>query len=79
MRIKNLQRYRKILEFRQQGMTFDAIGRTRTILYGAVLLFVGVALATGPVSEPAALAGFALVGLGVANMVPATFSASAAA
>ncbi|MBV9908831.1 MAG: hypothetical protein JOY52_14880, partial [Hyphomicrobiales bacterium] len=56
-----------------------AIGRTRTILYGAVLLFVGVALATGPVSEPTALAGFALVGLGVANMVPAAFSASAAA
>jgi MFS family permease len=56
-----------------------AIGRTRTILYGAVLLFVGVALATGLVSEPAALAGFALVGLGVANMVPAAFSASAAA
>jgi MFS family permease len=56
-----------------------AIGRTRTILYGAVLLFVGVALATGPVSGPAALVGFALVGLGVANMVPAAFSASAAA
>jgi MFS family permease len=56
-----------------------AIGRTRTILYGAAILFVGVALATGLVSEPAALAGFALVGLGIANMVPAAFSASAAA
>ena len=56
-----------------------AIGRTRVILYGAVLLFVGIALATGPVSEPTAVVGFALVGLGVANMVPAAFSASAAA
>jgi MFS family permease len=56
-----------------------AIGRTRTILYGAAILFLGVALATGLVSEPAALVGFALVGLGVANMVPAAFSASAAA
>ena len=56
-----------------------AIGRTRVILYGAILLFAGVALATGPLSEPTALAGFALIGLGVANMVPAAFSASAAA
>jgi MFS family permease len=56
-----------------------AIGRTRTILYGAALLFVGIALATGPISEPTAVIGFALVGLGVANMVPAAFSASAAA
>lgn len=56
-----------------------AIGRTRVILYGAVLLFAGVALATGPLSEPGAVAGFALIGLGVANMVPAAFSASAAA
>ena len=56
-----------------------AIGRTRTILYGAAMLFAGIALATGPVSEPSAVVGFALVGLGVANMVPAAFSASAAA
>jgi MFS family permease len=56
-----------------------AVGRTRTILYGAAILFVGIGLATGPVSEPTALIGFALVGLGVANMVPAAFSASAAA
>src|SRR6202044_3951595 len=56
-----------------------AVGRTRTILYGAAIVFVGIGLATGPVSEPTALIGFALVGLGVANMVPAAFSASAAA
>jgi MFS family permease len=56
-----------------------AIGRTRVILYGAAVLFVGIALATGPISEPGAVVGVALVGLGVANMVPAAFSASAAA
>jgi MFS family permease len=56
-----------------------AIGRTRTILYGAAILFAGIALVTGQVSEPSAVVGFALVGLGVANMVPAAFSASAAA
>ena len=56
-----------------------AVGRTRVILYGAAMLFAGIGLATGPVSEPSAVVGFALVGLGVANMVPAAFSASAAA
>jgi MFS family permease len=56
-----------------------AVGRTRVILYGAAMLFVGIGLATGPASEPTAVVGFALVGLGVANMVPAAFSASAAA
>lgn len=56
-----------------------AVGRTRTILYGAAVLFAGIGLATGRVSEPSAVVGFALVGLGVANMVPAAFSASAAA
>jgi MFS family permease len=56
-----------------------AVGRTRIILYGAAVLFVGIGLATGPASEPTAVVGFALVGLGVANMVPAAFSASAAA
>jgi MFS family permease len=56
-----------------------AVGRPRIILYGAAMLFVGIGLAIGPASEPAAVAGFALIGLGVANMVPAAFSASAAA
>jgi hypothetical protein len=56
-----------------------AIGRTRTILFGAALMFAGVALATGPVFVSTTVVGFALVGLGVANMVPAAFSASAAA
>jgi MFS family permease len=56
-----------------------AVGRTRIILYGVAVLFVGIGLATGPVSEPSAVVGFALTGLGVANMVPAAFSASATA
>ena len=56
-----------------------AVGRTRIILYGAAVLFAGIGLATGPVSVHRAVVGFALVGLGVANMVPAAFSASAAA
>ena len=56
-----------------------AVGRTRIILYGAALLFLGIGIATGLASELGAVAGFALVGLGVANMVPAAFSASAAA
>jgi hypothetical protein len=42
-------------------------------------MFAGVALATGPVFVSTTVVGFALVGLGVANMVPAAFSASAAA
>jgi MFS family permease len=56
-----------------------AVGRTRIILYGAGVLFAGIGLATGLASEPGAVVGFALIGLGVANMVPAAFSASAAA
>ncbi|HVP99753.1 MAG TPA: MFS transporter, partial [Roseiarcus sp.] len=55
------------------------IGRTRTVAYGAVALFAGILLAVGPAAQVSAIFGFCLVGLGVANMVPAAFSASAAA
>jgi len=55
------------------------IGRTRTIAYGAALLFAGVLFAIGPATQISAVIGFCVVGLGVANMVPAAFSASAAA
>jgi len=55
------------------------IGRTRTIAYGAALLFAGALLAIGPATQIGAVLGFCLIGLGIANMVPATFSASAAA
>ena len=56
-----------------------AVGRTRIILYGAAVLFAGLGPATGPASKHSAVAGSALVGVGVANIVPAAFSASAAA
>jgi MFS family permease len=64
-------------------MVGDAIvrrlGRAEVIVYGAALLFMGGCLAVIPTSPWAAVAGFCFVGLGVANMVPAAFSASAAA
>ena len=55
------------------------LGREEVIGYGAAILFVGGGLAVFPASPWAAVVGFCLVGLGVANMVPASFSASAAA
>jgi len=55
------------------------LGREEVIGYGAAILFVGGGLAVFPASPWAAVVGFCLVGLGVANMVPAAFSASAAA
>jgi len=55
------------------------LGRAEVIAYGAVVIFGGGCLAVIPAAPWAAVAGFCLVGLGVANMVPAAFSASAAA
>jgi MFS family permease len=55
------------------------LGRAEVIGYGAAILFAGGGLAVFPDSPWAAVIGFCLVGLGVANMVPAAFSASAAA
>jgi MFS family permease len=55
------------------------LGRTRVIALGALAVFAGIALAVGLASPPAVIAGFCVVGLGLANMVPAVFSASAAA
>ena len=55
------------------------LGRTRVVAIGALAVFAGVALAVGTASPPAVVAGFCVVGLGLANMVPAVFSASAAA
>jgi fucose permease len=55
------------------------LGRTRVIAIGALAVFAGVALAVGTASPAAIVAGFCVVGLGLANMVPAVFSASAAA
>lgn len=55
------------------------LGRTRVIALGALAVFVGVGLAVGLATPLAVIAGFCVVGLGLANMVPAVFSASAAA
>lgn len=55
------------------------LGRTRVIALGALALFAGIGLAVGLASPAAVIAGFCIVGLGLANMVPAVFSASAAA
>jgi hypothetical protein len=55
------------------------LGRAEVIGYGAAIVFAGGGLAVFVASPWAAVLGFCLVGLGVANMVPAAFSASAAA
>ncbi len=55
------------------------LGRTRVIIIGAGVVFAGAAVAIALRSPAAGIAGFCLIGLGVANMVPAAFSASAAA
>ena len=55
------------------------LGRSETILIGAAMIFGGAVLAVAPGAPWPAVIGFCLVGLGVANMVPAAFSASAAA
>jgi len=55
------------------------LGRTETILAGAALILLGTGLAVGFASPWPAVIGFCLIGLGVANMIPAAFSASAAA
>ena len=55
------------------------LGRTRVIGLGALAVFAGIGLAVGIASPAAVIGGFCVVGLGLANMVPAVFSASAAA
>ncbi len=55
------------------------LGRTKVVALGALAVFAGIGLAVGLASPPAVIAGFCVVGLGLANMVPAVFSASASA
>ena len=55
------------------------LGRTRVVTVGALAVFVGICLAVGVATSTTVIAGFCVVGLGLANMVPAVFSASAAA
>lgn len=53
-----------------------ALGRARVIGLGAVLSAIGLAIAT-VLPGPLAIVGFAAVGLGLSNVVPAVFSAAA--
>jgi len=55
------------------------LGRVRVIALGALAVFAGTGVAVGLDSPAAVIAGFCGVGLGLANMVPSVFSASAAA
>lgn len=53
-------------------------GRRQIILLGAAMTAAGLLLAVASASLPITFAGLSLVGLGLSNMVPAIFSASAA-
>ena len=52
------------------------VGSRRVLLYGGLLSAAGYLLATLAPSVPVAVAGFALVGLGAANIVPVLFTAA---
>ncbi|CAM0123364.1 Uncharacterized MFS-type transporter YPO1221/y2967/YP_0917 [Stenotrophomonas maltophilia] len=52
----------------------ERLGRTRTLVFGGITSAAGFTLATLVPSFPVALAGYVLVGLGCANIVPALFS-----
>ena len=53
----------------------DRLGRRRVLLAGSLCAAFGFVVATVTPSWPAALAGYALVGLGCANIVPVLFTA----
>jgi hypothetical protein len=55
-----------------------ALGRMRIIMFGGTIAAVGTFLAVVAPSPVAAVSGFCLVGLGLSNLVPTVFSASAA-
>jgi hypothetical protein len=55
-----------------------ALGRPRVILFGAALAMVGVLIAIVWPAPHVILVGYALMGVGLSNMVPAVFSQSAA-
>ena len=54
----------------------ERFGATRTVVAGSIVAALGLAVAALAPAWPAALAGFALVGLGCANVVPVLFSAA---
>ncbi len=53
----------------------DRLGRRRVLLVGSLCAALGFVVAAAVPSWPAALAGFALVGVGCANIVPVLFTA----
>ncbi|TWI57634.1 fucose permease [Pseudomonas duriflava] len=53
-----------------------ALGGPRIILFGALMAAIGLLLAIAVPSPWVVIVGFALVGLGLANVIPAVFSAS---
>jgi MFS family permease len=55
-----------------------ALGRMRIIMLGGTIAAIGTFLAVVAPSPVAAVSGFCLVGLGLSNLVPTVFSASAA-
>jgi len=54
----------------------ERFGATPTVVAGSIAAALGLALAALAPAWPAALAGFALVGLGCANVVPVLFTAA---
>ena len=54
--------------------TMASLGRTRTLLAGGLIASAGLVLATLAPGFVAMLAGYALVGMGCANIVPAMFT-----
>lgn len=52
------------------------VGPVRTVRVGAAVALVGVAVVIAAPSVPAGLAGFALLGLGIATVVPLCFAAA---
>jgi MFS family permease len=55
----------------------DRLGRKRLLVAGALLAAGGFAMAAFTLSAVAAVAGFALIGVGIANLVPLYFSMAA--
>jgi fucose permease len=52
------------------------LGAERTLRWSALVAAVGLAAALGVASPIAGIAGFGLVGLGIANVIPILFSAA---
>ena len=53
------------------------IGRKATLIWGGLIAMLGIALTLATPSVAVSMAGFALIGLGAANLVPVVFSLAA--